>query len=291
MKLGRNAELEEKQNWSNEKSKLDNARRLRGIDLIDPEDKEFKETIRNARKTWKLPLCLARRARRTRMVKPEARLMISSQILCVSWKPVNPQDCVWENLYRNIMGTILQEKGAIHCNIRIWYTKFILMPQAMKIPAAKAAVDKEWEKLEKISTWNLTKVRSKKVVIADASTKGAKVHSASLMDICHLKNAELEAKHQKYKGRFVFRGYIVKDESGSCAVFAEQRSSASQMTAAKVMDIISRLPGCDGQAADAVSAETQVKMEDAPKLLKVPKSEWCKNDTAESFSELFHAAE
>ena len=31
--------------------------------------------------------------------------------------------------------------------------KFIPMPQAMKIPAAKAAVDKEWEKLEKISAW------------------------------------------------------------------------------------------------------------------------------------------
>ena len=39
------------------------------------------------------------------------------------------------------------------------------------------------------------------------------------------------------------------------------------------MDIISRLPGCDGQAADAVSAYTQVKMEDAHKLLKIPKSE------------------
>ena len=49
--------------------------------------------------------------------------------------------------------------------------------------------------------------------------------------------------------------------------------SASQMTAAKIMDIISRLPGCTGQAADAVSADTQVKMEDAPKLLKIPKSE------------------
>ena len=47
----------------------------------------------------------------------------------------------------------------------------------------------------------------------------------------------------------------------------------SQMTAAKIMDIISRLPGCDGQAADAVSAYTQVKMEDAQKLLKIPKSE------------------
>ena len=150
--------------------------------------------------------------------------------------------------------------------------KFTPMPQAMKIPAAKAAVDKEWEKLEKISAWNLTKVR-KKEVIDEARTSGATVHFASLMDICHLKNAELEAKHQKYKGRVVLRGDIVKDNSGSYAVFTEQGSSASQMTAAKVMDIISRLIGCDGQAADAVSAYTQVKMEDAHKLLKIPKSE------------------
>ena len=45
------------------------------------------------------------------------------------------------------------------------------------------------------------------------------------------------------------------------------------MTAAKVMDTISRLLGCAGQAADAVSAYTQVKMKDAHKLLKIPKSE------------------
>ena len=86
-------------------------------------------------------------------------------------------------------------------------------------------------------------------------------------------NAELEAKHQKYKGQIVLRGDIVKDDSGSYAVFTEQGSSASQMTAAKVMDIISRLLGCAGQAADAVSAYTQVKMEDGPKLMQIPKSE------------------
>ena len=63
--------------------------------------------------------------------------------------------------------------------------------------------------------------------------QGAKVHFASLMDMCHLKNAELEAKHQKYKGRVVLRGDIVKDDSGAYAVFTEQGSSASQMTAAK----------------------------------------------------------
>ena len=110
-------------------------------------------------------------------------------------------------------------------------------------------------------------------MIDEARTSGATVHFASLMDICHLKNAELEAKHQKYKGRVVLRGDIVKDDSGSYAVFTEEGSSASQMTAAKIMDIISRLPGCDGQAADAVSAYTQVKMEDAPSLVKSPKSE------------------
>ena len=96
-------------------------------------------------------------------------------------------------------------------------------------------------------------------MIDEARATGAKVHFASLMHICHLKNSELEAKHQKYKGRVVLRGDIVKDNSGSYAVFTEQGSSASQMTAAEIMDIISRLPGCDGQAGDAVSAYTQVK--------------------------------
>ena len=89
-------------------------------------------------------------------------------------------------------------------------------------------------------------------MIDEARTKGARVHFASLIDIFHLKNAELEAKHQKYKGRVVLRGDTVKDDSGSYAVFTGQGSSSSQMTATKVMDIISRLPGCDGQAADAV---------------------------------------
>ena len=40
--------------------------------------------------------------------------------------------------------------------------KFILMPKAMKIPDAKAALDKEWEKLEETPAWQLTKVRNTK---------------------------------------------------------------------------------------------------------------------------------
>ena len=48
--MGKNAKLKEKQKWSNEKLHLENARKLRGIYFIDPEDTEFKETIKNARK-------------------------------------------------------------------------------------------------------------------------------------------------------------------------------------------------------------------------------------------------
>ena len=72
--------------------------------------------------------------------------------------------------------------------------KFIPMAQAMKIPDAKAAVDKEWNKLEK-------------------------VHFATLMNICHLQNAELEPKLQKYKGRVVLRGDIVKRQLWSLRSF------------------------------------------------------------------------
>ena len=93
------------------------------------------------------------------------------------------------------------------------------------------------------------------------------------MELCHIKNSELEPKFQTYQGRVVLRGDIVKNYSGSYAIFTEQGPSASQMTAAKIIDFVSRLPGRAGQAADAVSANTHVKMEDAPTLFKIPKSE------------------
>ena len=109
---------------------------------------------RNWKHQWLQPY-LARHARKISMRRPVARLMISSLNLRVSWKPVNPQECVWENLYRSIMEIILQEEGIIQYSITIWYTNFP-MPQAMKIPAAKAALDREWEKLEKIQAWDIT---------------------------------------------------------------------------------------------------------------------------------------
>ena len=55
-KMGKNAKLNEKQKWSNEKLHLENARKLRRIYFIDQEDKEFKETIKSARKKLETPM-------------------------------------------------------------------------------------------------------------------------------------------------------------------------------------------------------------------------------------------
>ena len=58
-KWGRNDKLKEKHKWSDEKPKLDNSRRLRGISFLDPEDGELKETIKNARKKLETPMAPA----------------------------------------------------------------------------------------------------------------------------------------------------------------------------------------------------------------------------------------
>ena len=78
----------------------------------------------------------------------------------------------------------------------------------------------------------------------------------------------------------------MKDDSRPYAVFTEQGSSASQMTAAKVMDIISRLPGCARQAADAKSAFPQVKMEGAPKLQKIGMSRHLDSSTTTQVAQI-----
>ena len=46
----------EKQKWAIEKPKLDNVRRLRGIYFIDPEDWEFKDIMKNARRKLEIPM-------------------------------------------------------------------------------------------------------------------------------------------------------------------------------------------------------------------------------------------
>ena len=126
-KIGKNAKLKERQKWSHEKPQLHNARKLRGIYFIDSEDKEFKETIINARKKLETPVA---RALPCNIVKSNKNCVKNpihaSFVLILFWKLMNLQDCAWENHYQIIMKTILQEKVKIHCSITTWFTNLFL---------------------------------------------------------------------------------------------------------------------------------------------------------------------
>ena len=149
---------------------------------------------------WKhqwLPLCLARSARTIRIVGMVIDPTRSNQKLaCILEASESTRMRMEETLPKDHEDHIAGkgDNSLQHYNME---HKIIPMPQAMKIPAAKAAVDKEWEKLAKIPAWDKTKVKNKSDVIDEARTKGATVHFSSLMDICHLKNAESEAKAPK----------------------------------------------------------------------------------------------
>ena len=64
------------------------------------------------------------------------------------------------------------------------------------------------------------------------------LHLAWIYVISETQN--LKNTFQKYTRRFVPRGGVVKDVSGWYALITEQGSSASHMTAAKALDVISR---------------------------------------------------
>ena len=128
-KLGRNAKLKEKQKWSNEKPNSIMPEDYEEFISLTLRTRNSKKPLGMLERNWKhqwLPLCLARHARKVSMGRPVAKPMRSNQNLRVSWKPVNPQECVWKNLYRNLMRTTLQEEGTIHHNITICYTNLIL---------------------------------------------------------------------------------------------------------------------------------------------------------------------
>ena len=149
-----------------------------------------------------------------------------NQNLRAFWKLMNLQDCVWENLYRVIMKTILQEKETIHYSNTIWFTNLFLCTKPWKSPQQRQQGKrngKNWRMFQ-CGTWQKSELEG-----GDRWSKDKGRKSSFCSTDGHLENAELEGKQRSS----VLRGDIVKDNSGFYAVFTEQGSSASQITAAK----------------------------------------------------------
>ena len=150
--MGKNAKLKEKQKWSHEKLHLDNARKLRGIYFIDPEDKENMETIKNVRKKLETPMAPAMPCKiiknNNKNCGSGASNKVNSKLACILEASESARLRMGESLLTHHEDHIagkgdnsLQHYNLVH--------KFIPMPQSMKISAAKAAVDKDWENWRK----------------------------------------------------------------------------------------------------------------------------------------------
>ena len=144
--MGKHAKLKEKQKWSVEKLNLENARKLRGRYFIDPEDTEFKETIKNARKKLETPVALAMPCKIMKNCGSDASNKIRTKLACILEANESTRMRM-ENSIPHHHEDHIAGKGEISLQHYNLVHKFIPMPQAMKIPAAKAAVDKEWEKI------------------------------------------------------------------------------------------------------------------------------------------------
>ena len=80
----------------------------------------------------------------------------------------------------------------------------------------------------------------------------------------------------------VFQGNHVKDVEGVAAVFAELSSSATLMSASKLLDAVAMLPGNAGEQSDVEQAYTQARFGHGQQnpvetWVRLPKDRWPQN--------------
>ena len=158
-KIGKAAQMIEKQEWAIGRPKLDNPRRLRGMPFIDPKDGEYREIIKKrqekvgssngcgnaVRESNKETLPKISKIKHACIVEAHE----STRQRLESSLPQDHQD--------HIAGKRIQFNDSLQLGSQVYFDA-----SSDENSEAKAAVDKEWKKLETSPAWQLDKVRSKK---------------------------------------------------------------------------------------------------------------------------------
>ena len=102
------------------------------------------------------------------------------------------------------------------------------------------------------------------------------------MNLCHLKNSELEPNFKKYKGRVVLRGDIVKDDSRfKCSVHWARIISITNDSRKSHGHCFQGLPGCAGTSSIRLHPGQNGRCTNVH--WKIPKSEW-----SQTFGSVYH---
>ena len=151
------------------------------------------------------------------------------------------------------------------------------MHERRKNPKAEASVQAEWDKLRNAGEkgcWGETAVREHSELMAEIdATPGRKVHFGAVMELCVEKNYDIPDQ-AKFKGRLVFRGDDVRDETGQHAIFKDMASCPATLEASKMVDAYSCVHGNAGQQADAQQAYTQATFKGTETWIFLPRHQW-----------------
>ena len=161
--MGKHTNLKEKQKWSNEKLHLENGRKLRGIYFIDPEHKEFKETIKNARKKLETPVAPAMPCKiMKKNCESGASNKVKSKLACVLEASESTRLRMGESLPNHHEDQVA-EKVKIHNSITIWFINLFLCLKMWKFLQQKqrwTRNEKNWRKFRR-GTWRKSEVRKR----------------------------------------------------------------------------------------------------------------------------------
>ena len=119
------AKLKEKHKWSEEKIHLDNARKLRGIYFIDPEDTEFKETIKNARKKLEASVAPAMPCKTMKNCGSGASNKLQTKLACILEADESARMRMGNSIPHHHEDHIARKKK-IHYSTTIWFTSLFL---------------------------------------------------------------------------------------------------------------------------------------------------------------------
>ena len=131
----------EKQKWASEKPKLDNARHLRGIFFIEPDDEEFKHTMKNARRKLEIPMPAAMPCKTPVNCHGETCRSIGkhkTKYACIVEADESMRIRL-EGVPHRYHEDHIAAKGINSLSSYNLVQKFILMPQALKISDAKGS--------------------------------------------------------------------------------------------------------------------------------------------------------
>ena len=160
------AKKKAKQRWAVEKAKLDNARQLRGVFFIEPNDKELKPTMNAAPRKLEVPMPAAMLCRIPFKSIGEPHCNIEARktkYACVVDADENTRPRL-EGAGHKLHQDHITAKGMNSVTQCSLVHKWISMPQAIKFPDAKAAVETEWENWRKSrhGSWRKSETRKKR---------------------------------------------------------------------------------------------------------------------------------